>query len=146
MLKGIPPLITPALLYALDAMGHGDGIVLADANFPARRVAGDHTLVELPGTGIPALLAMILDLIPLDDLHAAPGYVMEVAEGDLKKGISTAIWTDYSRIIAEKCGRQDPLLTIERQQFYATAAKASIIVLTGERAPYANLLLYKGVL
>ncbi|HAH70890.1 MAG TPA: ribose ABC transporter, partial [Succinivibrionaceae bacterium] len=39
MLKGISPLITPELLYALSAMGHGDALVIADANFPAKRVA-----------------------------------------------------------------------------------------------------------
>ena len=35
MLKGISPLISPELLKVLCEMGHGDEIVLADANFPA---------------------------------------------------------------------------------------------------------------
>ena len=34
MLKGISPLISPELLKVLCEMGHGDEIVLADANFP----------------------------------------------------------------------------------------------------------------
>lgn len=39
ILKGIPPAIPPALLYILARMGHGDELVIADANFPAESVA-----------------------------------------------------------------------------------------------------------
>ena len=35
MLKGIDPVLGPDLLAMLRAMGHGDEIVVADANFPA---------------------------------------------------------------------------------------------------------------
>src|SRR5260221_246202 len=39
MLKGIDPLLGPELLAILRAMGHGDEIVVADANFPSRSLA-----------------------------------------------------------------------------------------------------------
>ena len=35
MLKGIHPLLHADLLHALASMGHGDELVIADANFPA---------------------------------------------------------------------------------------------------------------
>ena len=35
MLRAIHPLLSPDLLHALRTMGHGDEIVIADANFPA---------------------------------------------------------------------------------------------------------------
>lgn len=35
LLRGIPKIISPDLLHVLASMGHGDEIVLADANFPA---------------------------------------------------------------------------------------------------------------
>ena len=35
MLKGINPIIPPALLKVLSEMGHGDTIVIADGNFPS---------------------------------------------------------------------------------------------------------------
>ena len=35
MLRGIDPLLTPDLLKVLAEMGHGDEIVVADANFTA---------------------------------------------------------------------------------------------------------------
>ena len=36
LLKGIPPNLSAEMLFALAKMGHGDEIVLGDANFPAR--------------------------------------------------------------------------------------------------------------
>ena len=35
MLININPILNPELLYQLRAMGHGDKLVLTDANFPA---------------------------------------------------------------------------------------------------------------
>ena len=35
MLKNINPILSPELLKILSEMGHGDEIVIADANFPA---------------------------------------------------------------------------------------------------------------
>ena len=34
-LIGISPLLSPDLLHALASMGHGDEIVIGDANFPS---------------------------------------------------------------------------------------------------------------
>lgn len=39
MLKGIPRILTPDLLRVLAQMGHGDEIVIADANFPSASIA-----------------------------------------------------------------------------------------------------------
>ena len=36
LLKGVPALLSPDLLHTLASMGHGDELVLADANYPAR--------------------------------------------------------------------------------------------------------------
>ncbi len=151
MLKGIPQIITPDMLYALAAMGHGDGLVLADANFPAYRLAGEHTLVHLPDSGISEVLKAVLTLFPIDALHAHRGYVMEVEPGDIKRGIKTPIWDDYASVLKAEIPQSesfsgDILGTVKRQDFYTEASRAELIVLTGEKAPYANLMLYKGVL
>src|SRR5215472_4578995 len=47
MLKSINPLLTGDLLAILSDMGHGDEIVITDANFPAASIA--RRLVRLPG-------------------------------------------------------------------------------------------------
>lgn len=39
MLKNIPRILSPELLSVLARMGHGDEIVLADANFPSASTA-----------------------------------------------------------------------------------------------------------
>ena len=52
MLKGLDPLLGPDLLHILAAMGHGDELVIADANFPAASIA--RRLVRLDGVDAPA--------------------------------------------------------------------------------------------
>jgi len=39
MLEHIPALLTPDALHALASMGHGDGLAIVDAHFPAARLA-----------------------------------------------------------------------------------------------------------
>ena len=34
MLRNIDPILSPELLHTLRAMGHGDELVISDANFP----------------------------------------------------------------------------------------------------------------
>ena len=47
MLHRIDPLLSPDLLHALAAMGHGDRLAVVDANFPAASNA--KRLLALPG-------------------------------------------------------------------------------------------------
>ena len=46
MLKGIPKILSPELLKILCEMGHGDEIVIADANFPSENY-GKTKVVEI---------------------------------------------------------------------------------------------------
>ncbi|MCR5537481.1 MAG: fucose isomerase [Succinivibrio sp.] len=146
MLKNIPELITPDFLYALDAMGHGDCLVLADANFPAYRIARHATLVHLPCLSALQVLEAVLTLLPVDAAHANPGYVMAVSAADKAQGLKTPIWQDFEQRLKAATGRQEPLGELERFDFYDKAAQAELIVQTGERALYGNLMLYKGCL
>ncbi|XP_048472291.1 fucose mutarotase [Rhincodon typus] len=73
ILKGIPSIISPDLLYALARMGHGDEIVLADANFPTSSVCRfGPTEIRVDGLGIPELLQAVLKLFPLDTYVSCP--------------------------------------------------------------------------
>ena len=47
MLKNIDPLLNADVLQALSAMGHGDEVVVCDANFPADSVARATVLGKL---------------------------------------------------------------------------------------------------
>ena len=46
MLRNIPPILSPELLKVLAEMGHGDTIVIGDANFAAASMAKKGILVR----------------------------------------------------------------------------------------------------
>lgn len=133
MLEGIHPLLTGELLLHLDAMGHSDSVVVADAHFPAASLA--RHLVVLPGTTSPEVLAAIRTVIPLDD---SPGLdLMQTADGDV---------LDVQRELMAAAGTDDSSTRfIERFAYYEAARSAYLVVRTGETRKYANALLRKGV-
>ena len=93
MLKGIDPILGPDLLRVLAAMGHGDEVVIADANFPAE--ANARRLVRLDGVDATRTAEAILSLLPLDEYVEAPAAVMAVV-GDPEAEL--AIVADFRRI------------------------------------------------
>ena len=142
MLNGIPKIISPELLMHLDKMGHGDEIVFADANFPGEAIARSSGAVILraDGSGVPELLRAVLPLFPLD-AYDNNVYLMDKTESD--RDLEIPIWDEYRKIIADHTDQQPQFL--ERQAFYDRAKKAYAVVVTGEGAIYANILLKKGV-
>ena len=97
MLKGISPLISPELLKILCEMGHGDEIVLADANFPSETTG--KRVIRADGIGAADLLKAILPLFPLDTYEKDRFILMEVVSGD---PVVPTIWDDYKQILEEK--------------------------------------------
>ncbi|XP_054440800.1 fucose mutarotase isoform X2 [Pteronotus mesoamericanus] len=145
VLKGVPALLSPELLYALARMGHGDAIVLADVNFPTSSICkcGPEE-IRADGLDIPQLLEAVLKLLPLDTYVESPAAVMELVSSDMERGLQTPVWKSYQSILLEAgCS---PLAQIERFEFYEQAKKAFAVVATGETALYGNLILKKGVL
>jgi hypothetical protein len=69
ILRGIPRILPPQLLFNLARMGHGDMIVFADANFPSASVAActPGGLVNCDGVDMPTLLKAVMKLLPLDE-------------------------------------------------------------------------------
>ena len=138
MLKGISRIISPELLMILDKMGHGDEIVIGDGNFPAASVA--KRLVRLDGHGVNEVLDAVLPLFPLDS-YDSNVYLMDKTESD--RNLDIPIWEEYRKIAAEYTDKEPVFL--ERFAFYERAKKAYCVVVTGERAVYANVILKKGV-
>ena len=143
MLKGIPALLTADALHALHRMGHGDDVAIVDAYFPAASLArrGGATLVQIPGATSTQLLEAVLQLLPLDAFVDNPCWTMQVV------GDSTtpppAVVEFRERLQAQ--GAHAPA-TLERFAFYEGTSSASLILQTGDRRTYANILLRKGVL
>ena len=137
MLKNVDKLLTGDLLKVLCDMGHGDELVIADANFPAETCA--QRLIRLPGIdGVRAAKA-ILSVFPLDTYTDDPAIVMALTESDVKKGMRRpVIWDDYQ----SEAGH---LKELERFAFYERAKRAYAVIQTGEERQYGNLILVKGV-
>jgi L-fucose mutarotase len=78
VLKGIDPLLTPELRKALAEMGHGDEIVIADANFTAATLGRGKTVIQAPGIGLLRMCEAVLSLLPLDAVVDRPVAYMKV--------------------------------------------------------------------
>ncbi len=125
-------------MVALMEMGHGDEIILADANFPA--VSHARRLVRAHGLSIPPLLEAILAIFPLDGYVDKPVVLMEPEAQD--PGLPE-IWSSYRRLLDGYLGTTG-IAYVRRDQFYQRAKGAFAIVTTGEVAMYGNILLKKG--
>ena len=145
MLKGIDPLLTPQLLQVLAAMGHGDEIVVADANFTAASLAGTRPLIALPGAGVLRTAEAVLSLLPLDAMVAQPVAYMQVS--DTPPGYRSALQRAVvARLEAAGWAASAQCEAVERFAFYDRVRSAFAIVHTGELQPYANFIFKKGVL
>ncbi|XP_046858856.1 fucose mutarotase-like [Xenia sp. Carnegie-2017] len=148
VLKGVPRILSPQILYALARMGHGDQLVLADANFPSSSVcnSGPEEL-RADGHGIPELLEAILKFFPLDTYVKEPVKLMQVTQKDLDEGMGIpSVWAKYKEIIDKAEGHKVFVGTIERFEFYEVAKKSFAVIATGETALYGNIILIKGAL
>jgi len=140
MLKGISPLLSPELLKTLAEMGHGDEIVLADANFPAASVG--KRVVRLDGVPVADLLDAVLQLFPLDTYVEYPAALMEVVPGD---SVGTPPIWDRFRAVISRYEPESKIEQIERFKFYERSREAYAVVQTGALELYANIILKKGV-
>lgn len=141
MLKGISPLLSPELLKILAEMGHGDELVIGDANFPAQSMGKQ--CIRADGHGGVELLDAILQLLPLDTFVEAPVTLMQVVPGTMAG--DPPIWKDFGAAV-QKHQPDTKIGQIERFAFYDRARKAYACVATGERSLYACIILKKGVL
>ncbi len=143
MLKGIPAILPPELLKVLCEMGHGDEITIGDANFPGARLSD--RVIRMDGHGVPEILDAILTLIPLDQYVERPAALMQVVPGDKTE---TPIWETYKAILAKHEARGAACLEeVERFAFYdRVKEKSYAVIMSGEKATYANIILKKGVI
>jgi L-fucose mutarotase len=133
VLTGIHPILTGQLLAHLDAMGHSDSVVLADAHFPAERLAS--RLLTFPGLTTPDVLRAVRSVVPLDDVPSL----------DLMASADGTRLAVQSELVAAAGAEERDVRFLPRHEFYELAAAAYVIVRTGETRTYGNAILRKGV-
>jgi L-fucose mutarotase len=133
MLLGIDPLLNGDLLAALDHMGHGDALVVADRNFPAYRLGAE--VVRLDAVDAVRALSAILTVFPVD----AEASIALMAAGGERLAIQNELAAVASRDLVQ-------VVELERSAFYEEASRASLVVLTGEPRPYGNVLIHKAAI
>lgn len=139
MLIGIDPLLNPDLLHGLRAMGHGDTLVIVDANFPAAAVA--QRLVNMEAADLRRALKAILSVVPIDEFDTDPVLGMEVVGNPAQNTPAH----DIIRSEIAAVNTSATLMLVERHAFYEHAKKAFLVVATGERLFYGNVIIRKGV-
>jgi L-fucose mutarotase len=140
MLKGLDPLLNADLLHVLRSMGHGDDLVIVDANFPAASMG--RQVVALDGVSATRALEAVLSVMPLDDFVDEPCARMQAVDDP---DAVPEICTEFQAIIDRAEGGRFRLASIERFAFYERARLAFALVRTGETRLYGNVLLKMGV-
>ena len=135
MLHRIPTTLTPDLLYILGKMGHGDELVIADANFPAASTSEFCKIkdpVYIPNVNAPKLISDICKLLPIDQFGDYGAARMEIdgmpnEEGD----VHIAVRKVLQKVMINKKVKFDSI-SIERQNFILTQKNYFAVVTTNE--------------
>ena len=145
MLIKIDPILSPELLFTLRTMGHGDKLVLADANFPANSM--NKNVIRLDGVNIKDAAKAILSVFPLDSFIVSQGGTaanrMEVDDNPKEL---TETHKEFIQAVKDISGESWKVGSIERQSFYAESKKSYAIVTTTDARPFGCFILTKGVI
>ena len=141
MLINIDPILSPELLHALRSMGHGDKLVLADANFPSASLA--KKLIRLDGANIPNAAKAILSVLPLDSFVDYPVERMEI---DGNPDEINDVHQDLIDVLKNSAGDKWKVGSIERFKFYEKAKQAYMIVSTTDARAFGCFIITKGVI
>lgn len=144
MLKGIDPILTPELLKVMAEMGHDDTLVLADANFTAVSLGVGKPIIRLPGVDMRRAVQAVVSLLPLAEDIAHPVECMQV--GGTEPPYFSALQRDVVAHLQGFLPSSASVTGIERYAFYEKVKRAYAIVVTGERQPWGNFILHKGVI
>jgi len=145
MLIKIDPILSPELLFTLRSMGHGDKLILADANFPAHSM--NENVIRLDGVDIKDAAKAILSVFPLDSFVVSQGKsAVSRMEVDEQPNELTDAHKEFINVVKEVLGSNWSVGSIERQEFYKEAKTAYTIVTTTDARPFGCFVMTKGVI
>ncbi|OYU98824.1 MAG: D-ribose pyranase [Burkholderiales bacterium PBB5] len=125
------PLLHAELSHLVATLGHGDAVVIADAGLPVP--AGTRCIDLALTRGVPSF-AQVLDAVLSE---------MQVERADQ----ATEVHSHSPQIEALLRARLGgaPLHSIPHDDFKQRTRTARAVIRTGECTPYANVILYAGV-
>jgi L-fucose mutarotase len=130
----------PQILAALAAAGHGSEVLITDGHYPVSTAAGHHAIrvflnLESGRPTVPEVLAVLIDAIPLE---AATTMQPPASEGPQE------ILSELDQLLPPDV----KVTCLERFAFYeaARSPNLALIIATGERRRFGNILLRLGVL
>jgi len=123
-------------MHALMSMGHGDEIVLADADFPAATYS--KRIIRADGVDVETLLKAILPLFPLDSFVNRPIITMDCSE----LGNEPESYQRFRTVISKYYRKFTDFELEKRFDLYKRAANAYAVVVTSEAD--GNVILKKG--
>ena len=145
MLININPVLSPELLFHLRSMGHGEKLILADANFPSNTT--NEKVIRLDGVNIKDAAMAILSVFPLDSFVASKGGSPAIRmEVDDKPDELTETHKEFIEAVKIVSGENWKVGSISRKDFYEEAKKAYCIVTTTDARPFGCFVLTKGVI
>jgi L-fucose mutarotase len=123
-------------MHTLMSMGHGDEIVLADADFPA--ASHSQRLIRADGLDVATLLEAILPFFPLDSFVDNSVVTMDCSPW----GDEPESYERFRKIIRSFDPGFKDFGLIERFKLYERASQAYAVVVTSEAD--GNVILKKG--
>ena len=148
MLHRVPNTLTPDLLYILSKMGHGDELVIADANFPAASTATFCKIkdpVYIPSVNAPKLISDICKLLPIDHFGDYGAARMEIDNTPNEEGeVHIAVRKVLEKVMKIR-KNNFKIISIERQKFYLHSKNCFSVISTGESRAFGCFILRKGV-
>lgn len=146
MLKNVAPCISPDLIKALCAIGHGSGIMICDSNCDINRLGPpDAFRVRADGVRGPELLKAILELIPLDDYIEDSVRVCKTSGGRP----NPPVWEKYEEVVKnspEYSKLPNGIAYMDGRDFWSVAPRLDLIIGSGETDVYGNIYIQKGVI
>lgn len=143
MLIGIHSALHADILHILASMGHGDSLVIADANFPSASIGRQTPWGHHVEAGVDAitLLEAMLPIFPIDPFDPDNPAVKGMQVVNEPQTIPDFIKQAKS-ILMEK---DADVTLIERFAFYRAAKDGFAVIRTRETRFYGNLIIRKGV-
>ena len=146
MLKNIPSCVSPDLLKALCAIGHGSKIMICDSNCDINTLGHDRAYkVRIDGVRGPEILKAVLDLIPIDD-YIDDAIRICNTEGNIP---APECWEKYEEVVKnseEYSKLPNGIVYMDEPEFWSVAEELDLVIATGELDVYGNIFIQKGVI